>query len=100
MKKTIVLSEVYGSDILRNRAAVKKVMTRFKSADEVTIDFKGISFVSQSFANELITQMRNKNIQFKFKNARNGIRAMIDVAFNKPKHGFKKEKIERIKVCG
>ena len=97
--KTLKLYEMFNSDTLRNRstaASIVKDMAKFKS-EKIIFDFENISFISRSFAHELLSNLKEKDIDFQFVNTNHVIDTMFRISSIKPKFVFStpvKKKIE------
>ena len=67
MKQTIRLQDIYNADLYtRSRASELRACIN-EDADEVTLDFEGIGFMSRSFADEvcnIIDDLRDKTFTF------------------------------------
>lgn len=67
MKQTIRLQDIYNVDLYtRSRASELRACIN-EDADEVTLDFEGIGFMSRSFADEvcnIIDDLRDKTFTF------------------------------------
>ena len=67
MKQTIRLQDIYNADLYtRSRASELRACIK-EDADEVTLDFEGIGFMSRSFADEvcnIIDDLRDKTFTF------------------------------------
>jgi len=72
------------TDTLRHRETAKQLLqTINKNPDEqVTINFKGITFASRSFLHELLSGLNGRTVNYK--NTNDEILFMVKVAFTKP----------------
>lgn len=78
MKQTIKLYDIYSSDLFTRSRASELVSSINDKADEVTLDFDGVSFMSPSFADEvcnIIDDMPSK--AFIFINQNEDVAAMM-----------------------
>ena len=53
MKQTIKLYDIYSADLFTRSRASELRSSIDEKADEVTLDFEGVSFMSRSFADEV-----------------------------------------------
>ena len=53
MKQTIKLYDIYSADLFTRSSASELRSSIDEKADEVTLDFEGVSFMSRSFADEV-----------------------------------------------
>jgi anti-sigma regulatory factor (Ser/Thr protein kinase) len=56
-----VLLAKYGEEKLVSRSQAKRILARFDRFDEVLLDFAGVDFIGQAFADELFRVYRLKN---------------------------------------
>lgn len=78
MKQTIRLRDVYNEDLyIRSRASeLRKCVDN--DANEVTLDFSGIGFMSRSFADEICNIIDDMNTKvFSFVNQNDDVETMM-----------------------
>ncbi|MBR6828191.1 MAG: DUF4325 domain-containing protein [Prevotella sp.] len=78
MKQTIRLQDIYSADLYTRSRASELRACISEEADEVTLDFEGIGFMSRSFADEvcnIIDDMKDKT--FSFINQNDDVAAMM-----------------------
>ncbi len=51
----------YGGENLVSRSQAKRVLARFDRFDEILLDFKGVDFIGQAFADEIFRVFKNNN---------------------------------------
>lgn len=51
----------YGGENLVSRSQAKRVLARFDRFDEIILDFKGVDFIGQAFADEIFRVFKNNN---------------------------------------
>lgn len=51
----------YGRESLVSRSQAKRVLARFDRFDEILLDFTGVDFIGQAFADEIFRVFRNNN---------------------------------------
>lgn len=74
-----ILLAKYGNQDLVSRSQAKRVLTRFERFREVFLDFKGVEFIGQGFADEIFRVFRQNNPEVKIIhiNANEQVRKMI-----------------------
>lgn len=74
----------YGQDNLVSRSQAKRLLTRFDVFEEVLLDFAGIEFVGQGFADEVfrVYQMQHPNVRIVHMNASPSVLGMINHAIS------------------
>jgi anti-sigma regulatory factor (Ser/Thr protein kinase) len=72
----------YGTETLVSRSQAKRVLARFEKFSEVLLDFRGVAFVGQGFADEIFRVFRNEHPDTRLVhiNANSAVRAMIQLA--------------------
>ena len=78
------------------RNILEKVITH-PDEDKIVLDFSGIKFASKSFLHELLRGLEGRNVTFI--NTNEEVRAMIEIALDKPKLNLKTEK-EIVEIKG
>jgi len=56
-----VLLAKYGEEKLVSRSQAKRILARFDRFDEVLLDFNGVDFIGQAFADEIFRVYKHKN---------------------------------------
>ena len=78
MTQTIRLQDIYSADLYTRSRASELRASISPEADQVTLDFEGIGFMSRSFADELCNIMDDlKTVCFQFVNRTADIEAMM-----------------------
>jgi hypothetical protein len=78
MTQTIRLQDIYSADLYTRSRASELRASINPDADQVTLDFEGIGFMSRSFADELCNIMDDqKTVRFQFVNRTTDIEAMM-----------------------
>jgi len=72
----------YGNEQLVSRSQAKRVLTRFYRFEEVFLDFHGVDYIGQAFADEIFRVYRNQNPATRIiaTNANAQVQSMIDRA--------------------
>jgi anti-sigma regulatory factor (Ser/Thr protein kinase) len=72
----------YGNEQLVSRSQAKRVLSRFERFSEVLLDFKGVEFVGQAFADEIfrVFATEHPRVKIMFSNADPQVANMIRVA--------------------
>lgn len=79
MKKiTIKVNEVLGNDI-RTRARIFELTSRMGDSDECVLDFEGVTFISRSFADELISMKDAISRTIKFNNLNDELNTLMQI---------------------
>lgn len=79
MRKTIKIVELIGQDI-RSRQNADFIRNRINECDDfIVLDFKGVSFISRSFADELYTITRENKDRVALKNMFGIVDSMLRV---------------------
>lgn len=89
---TISLFRICKTNILRSRELANEVLKNLDSGENVILDFKKITFVSQSFANELLFLIEEKKLNVQFISRSKDVKIIMDAAFNRPELHVKFEK--------
>ena len=93
MKQTIKLCEIYSSDLFTRSRASELVSSINDKADEVTLDFEGVNFMSRSFADEVCNIIDDMpSMAFKFINQNEDVAAMMA----KVREGRNRERIRGV----
>ena len=96
--KKIILYRLFKTDTLLNRELVKQVFRTIQD-NKLVIDFNKISFISKSFAHEILTAIRKKDLDVEFINVSENVQIMLDVAFNKPYVTLKMHRAVNLATC-
>jgi hypothetical protein len=69
----------YGTDSLVSRSQARRVLSRFERFEEVFLDFSGVEFIGQAFADEMFRVYRNDhpNVRLVATNANDDVNGMI-----------------------
>ena len=51
----------YGNENLVSRSQAKRVLARFENFDEILLDFAGVEFIGQAFADEIFRVYKSNN---------------------------------------
>ena len=72
----------YANEQLVSRSQAKRVLSRFDRFSEVLLDFKGVEFIGQAFADEIfrVFAIENPKIKIMFSNVSSQVAKMIRVA--------------------
>lgn len=70
----------YGADGLTSRSKARRIINRFDSFSEVILDFEGVGYIGQGFADEIFRVFRNKHsdVRLKCVNTSEDVRNMIE----------------------
>lgn len=69
----------HGTDGLTSRSKARRIINRFESFSEVILDFEGVDYIGQGFADEIFRVFRRKhpNVSLKCTNTSEDVRGMI-----------------------
>jgi len=69
----------YGEEKLVSRSQAKRVLSRFDRFEEIILDFKGVDFIGQAFADEIfrVYRLNNPNVKINWVNADSRIERLI-----------------------
>lgn len=87
MNQTIRLLDIFGTDLFSRAKATELNAIIDPNADEVTIDFQGINFMSRSFTDELLNIFEaNQGKSFHFLKCNEDIIMMLSIVSNGREH--------------
>ena len=89
MKQTIRLTDIYNGDLFTRSKATELSGCIIPNADEVVMDFEGISFMSRSFADELynvVEDFKDKLFEYIHRND------VVETMMTKVAEGRKRER--------
>jgi len=74
----------YGDEKLISRSQAKRVLARFEKFTEVLLDFRGVEFIGQGFADEIfrVFPSNHPEVQIRYVNASDNVRRMIHLAMS------------------
>ncbi len=72
----------YGAEKLVSRSQAKRVLARFEKFSEVMVDFRGVEFVSQAFADEIfrVFKLSHPQVKIAYTNASQQIKRVVNLA--------------------
>lgn len=88
--KTLIVKDILGNDI-RTRARIFELTSRMEDADECVLDFEDVTFISRSFADELISMKDGVSRTIRFINLNDELNTLLQIVERGRKSKYKLE---------
>jgi anti-anti-sigma regulatory factor len=95
----IKIREMAQTDTLRHRDTARNIIERVDAAPDgakIVLDFQGITFASKSFMHELLSSLKDRQVEYR--NVSDEVRMMIGIAFMKPHVRLDEEDVKKIEA--
>ena len=95
----IKIHEIAQTETLRHRDTARNIIERVDAAPngiKIVLDFQGIAFTSKSFMHELLSGLKDRQVEYR--NVNDEVRMMIDIAFTKPHVKLDQEGVKKIEA--
>lgn len=77
-EKTLIVKDILGNDI-RTRARIFELTSRMGDSDECVLDFQDVTFISRSFADELISMKDGVSRTIRFINLNDELNTLLQI---------------------
>lgn len=95
----IKIYEITQTETLRHRDTARNIIERVDAAPyntKILLDFQGITFTSKSFMHELLSGLKDRQVEYR--NVNDDVRMMIGIAFTKPHVKLDEEDVKKIEA--